>query len=250
MQVLIPMAGAGSRFQSAGFDVPKPFIRFLGKTMIQNVVENLGINNEFIFVVQKEHIDTYKNEFNGLQYTVNRNFTFPLNLVSLTAPTEGAADSCLRAASLLDLNKPLMIANCDQMMDWNPIEFKAWFLDSGLDGAMITFDSQDPKNSYVEVGDDGLVVRTVEKEVISRHATNGIYVWRRARDFVDAAKEMIMFNRRVNNEFYVCPCYNRNIAWKQKIGIYQRIGKHHPIGTPQDLVKYLDHLAGKKHGNT
>lgn len=245
MQILIPMAGAGSRFQSAGFDAPKPFIKFNGKTMIENVIKNLGYDNDYTLVVQKTHAIQYEDIFVRI-----RNDLFhprKLHLHVLDELTQGAADSCLRAIRTnIELNHPLMITNCDQMMDWNPIEFKAWFLDSGLDGAMITFDSQSPKNSYAEIDDNGFVVRTVEKEVISRHATNGVYVWRRARDFVDAAKEMIMTNLRVNNEFYVCPCYNRNISWKQKIGIYPLIGKHHPIGTPQDLVAYLDHLVGKK----
>lgn len=247
MQILIPMGGAGSRFTSAGFDNPKPFIQFLGKTMIENVVENLGYNNDYILVVQEEHYNQYQHVFNSIEFDLYQGQEYPgsLKIQTLDGMTKGAADSCLRASNLLELNSPLMIANCDQIMEWNPYKFKAWFLDSGLDGAIMTFDSQSPKNSYAEIDEQKLVIRTAEKEVISKHATNGIYVWRKARDFVDAAKEMMMFNLKVNGEFYVCPTFNRNIAWKQKIGIYPIVG-HHPIGTPQDLVIYLDKLAGKK----
>lgn len=247
MQILIPMGGAGSRFVSAGFDDPKPFIKFLDRTMIENVVENLGLNNQFILVVQEEHFKAYKNVFDTLTYKI-MSIGGSLVIQFLSGMTRGAAESCLMAKDHLDPNKPLMIANSDQMMEWNEYQFKSWFLDSGLDGAIMTFESQNPKNSYAEVDKEGFVVRTAEKEVISTHATNGIYVWRKARDFIDAAKEMMMLNLRVNNEFYVCPCYNRNISWKQKIGIYPIKG-HHPIGTPSDLVAYLDHLVGKNNGN-
>lgn len=41
VQFVIPMAGAGSRFQKAGYKLPKPLIPVLGKPMIQLVVENL-----------------------------------------------------------------------------------------------------------------------------------------------------------------------------------------------------------------
>ena len=43
LTVLIPMAGAGSRFQQAGYTFPKPLIDVRGKPMIQLVVENLNI---------------------------------------------------------------------------------------------------------------------------------------------------------------------------------------------------------------
>ncbi len=233
------MGGRGSRFQDAGYDVPKPFIKFHGQTMIENVVDNLGVNNDYIFVVQMEHYNHFKYVFDEIEHRVKS-----LKVRQLETITSGAAESCLKASHFLDLNSPLMIANCDQMMEWKPIEFKAWFLDSGLDGAILTFDSQDPKNSYALLNPDGLVSLTAEKQVISNHATNGIYVWRKARDFTDAAREMIMFDQRVNNEFYVCPCFNRNISWQQKIGIYY-IEKHYPIGTPQDLTNYLD-ITGMK----
>lgn len=239
MQILIPMGGAGSRFAAAGYDKPKPFIEFHNQTMIENVIANLGAQNDYFLVTQQQHYADYKHVFDRIAY-----MTKSLHVSCLNRMTQGAAESCLAARSLVTLDLPLMIANSDQIMDWDSVAFKAWFLDSGLDGAMMTFDSQSPKNSYAELNENGLVIRTAEKQVISKHATNGIYVWRRARDFFNAAEEMIKRNMRFNNEFYVCPVYNVNIEWQHKIGIYH-IAQHWPIGTPQDLTAYLDHMAGK-----
>jgi NDP-sugar pyrophosphorylase family protein len=241
MQILIPMGGAGSRFTAAGYDRPKPFIEFYGKTMIENVVENLGYRNHYTLVTQRAHYDEYRFVFDQIAHKVT-----DLRVVLLDGITGGAAESCLRAEEHIDPRLPLMIANCDQMMDWDEIGFKAWFLDSGLDGAILTFDSQSPKNSYAEVNDQGLVTKTAEKQVISKHATNGIYVWRKAEDFFSAAREMIDLDLKQNNEFYVCPTFNLNISWNQKIGIYKlENGCHWPIGTPEDLTIYLSHMRDR-----
>ena len=59
LNVLIPMAGEGSRFTTAGYTFPKPLIDVKGKPMIQVVVENLNMDANFIFVVRKEHREKY-----------------------------------------------------------------------------------------------------------------------------------------------------------------------------------------------
>lgn len=233
MQILIPMSGRGSRFATQGYEKPKPLIEFHGKPMIENVLANLGNLNTFILCVLREHYDADPSLFERLANMVER-----LDIVFVDAVTQGAAETCLLAKEYIDLNKPLMIANCDQMMTWDQIRFESWMHELVLDGAMFVFDSDSTKNSYVEVNDLGLAVRTAEKQVISPHATTGIYVWARGKDFVDAAEVMIQKDLRVNNEFYVCPVYNENLAQGARIGIYSP-EEHWPIGTPEDLEHYL-----------
>ena len=237
MQIIIPMAGAGSRFQNAGFEHPKPFIEFLGKTMIEHVIDNLGPTNDFIILMQKDHYIKYNDVIKRITKNVSG-----FDAVLVESMTRGAAETCLLAKNKLDMNAPLMIANCDQIMDWNSYDFRAWFLASGLDGAIVTFDSQSIKNSYAEIDSNGLVCRTAEKVVISPHATTGIYVWNHAGNFCSAAEEMIIQGLKTNNEFYVCPVYNKNIEKGDKIGIYH-VKRHWPVGTPQDLVEYISYVA-------
>jgi dTDP-glucose pyrophosphorylase len=237
MQILIPMAGAGSRFSNAGFSHPKPFIEFCGKTMIEHVMENLGLENDFIIVINRDH---YKNYHNIISRITNKVSGFDAVLVDKV--TRGAAETCLLATDKMDMKAPLMIANCDQIMEWKPYDFRSWFLASGLDGAICTFNSQSNKNSYAELDENGLVIRTAEKQVISPYATTGVYVWKQAENFVSAAEEMIVQGQKTNNEFYVCPVYNLNIEHGEKIGLYH-IKNHWPIGTPPDLVDYLSMLV-------
>ena len=240
MQILIPMGGAGSRFAVAGYSQPKPFITFHNKTMIEHVLENLGYNNDYHLVLQQDHYRQFSEVFKRIYYSVSQ-----LETTLLSGITRGAAESCLHAKSAINQDLPLMIANCDQIMNWDPLKFDKWFSHSGLDGAMITYDSQSTKNSYAAVDEHGLVTHTAEKTVISPYATNGIHVWRRAGDFFSAAEEMIKLNLRTNNEFYIAPVYNINISRGQRIGIYPLNGSetHWPIGTPEDLTAYLDHIG-------
>jgi dTDP-glucose pyrophosphorylase len=203
--------------------------------MVQHVLENLGLHNSFTLCVLREHYDADPALFAKL-----RDMTADLNLVFVDQVTQGAAETCLLAKQHIKPDEMLMIANCDQMQEmWDQAAFESWFLGNKLDGCMFTFFKDSPAYSYVEVNEDGIAVRTAEKQVISPHATTGIYVWARGEDFVWAAEQMIKEDVRVNGEFYVCPVYNWNIARGDRIGIYDNI-RHWPIGMPQDLDTYIE----------
>jgi dTDP-glucose pyrophosphorylase len=234
MHILIPMSGRGSRFAQQGYSKPKPLIEFFGKPMVQHVLENLGVHNTFTLCVLREHYDADPALFAKL-----RDMVSDLNLVFVDQVTQGAAETCLLARQYIKPRETLFIANCDQMMVWDQDHFEEWLTAERLDGAMLTFFKDTTAYSYVEVDDRGLAIRTAEKQVISPHATTGIYVWTRGEDFVWAAEQMIADNVRVNGEFYVCPVYNWNIARGDKIGIYPP-QEHWPIGMPEDLDTYIE----------
>lgn len=227
------MSGRGTRFSAQGYTKPKPLIEVFGKPMIQHVLENLGNNNTYTLCVLKEHFDADPNLFTHLGHIVER-----LNIVFVDKVTRGAAETCLLAKNYIDPENILTIANCDQWMKWYQKDFENSLAKDSLDGSMFIFDSNSNKNSYVEVDEQGIAIRTTEKQVISPYATTGIYVWTKARDFIWAAEKMIREDIRVNNEFYVCPVYNQNIEHGSRIGIYKP-QEHWPIGTPEDLEYFI-----------
>ena len=233
MHILIPMSGAGRRFAEMGYAKPKPLIEFFGKPMIEHVLKNLGSDNKYTLCVLKDHYDADPSVFNRLKDQVAT-----LNIVVVDKITQGAAETCLLAKQYIDPESQLMIANCDQMMKWNQKSFENYMVKDILDGSMFVFSSNSTKNSYVEVDSHNLAVRTAEKQVISPYATTGIYVWDKGIDFVWAAERMIAKNLRANNEVYVCPVYNENIARGDRIGIWSP-DEHWPIGTPEDLEIYI-----------
>ena len=232
VNILIPMAGEGSRFKAAGFDLPKPLIDVNGKSMIELVYENLKINANYIFVAQKNDIDKYKIDEHLALFC--ENFT----LIEQDGKLDGAAKSCLLAWDVIDNDSPLVIANSDQYVEWDAESIINNFIKSGVDGAILTFNSTDTKWSYAKTNEDHIVSAVAEKNAISSNATCGIYYWKCGSDFVKYAKQMIQKNIKTNNEFYVCPVYNEAIA-DEKIIIIHEVSGMHGLGTPDDLKVFL-----------
>jgi beta-phosphoglucomutase-like phosphatase (HAD superfamily)/dTDP-glucose pyrophosphorylase len=233
LNVLIPMAGAGSRFAAAGYTFPKPLIEVHGKPMIQVVVENLNIEANFIYIVQKEHYEKY-----NLKYLLSL-ITPNCKIVQVEGMTEGAASTTLLAKQYIDNDNHLVIANSDQYIEWNSNEVMYAFGADKIDGGILTFHNTHPKWSYARLDDNGFVAEVAEKKVISENATVGVYYWNKGSDYVKFAEQMIKKNIRVNNEFYVAPVFNEAIADGKKIRV-KEIRKMWGIGTPEDLNYFLE----------
>ncbi|EAJ6954627.1 lipopolysaccharide biosynthesis protein [Campylobacter jejuni subsp. jejuni] len=232
MNIVIPMAGLGSRFAKAGFDKPKPFIDVLDKPMIVRVLENLKYKDaRYILIARKEHLTKEKKLVDEIKNNFNVEF------IPIDKLTEGTACTVLYARKYINNDMPLMIANSDQIVDINIADFINDSFKRGLDGSILTFidKEKNPKWSFAKLNND-LVVEIKEKEAISEFATVGIYFFNKGKIFIESAIDMIIENDRVNNEFYTCPVYNYAIKSGAKIGIYNiDFSKMHGIGTPEDL---------------
>ena len=232
MNVLIPMAGAGSRFEQAGYTFPKPLIDVNGKPMIQRVVENINIDATHIFIVQKSHYEKY-----SLQHTLNL-ISPGCKIVQVDGVTEGAACTTLLAKEYINNDNPLVLANSDQYVDWDSSQYMYSCMTDDIDGSILTFNSTHPKWSYAKTNDQGFVIEVAEKKPISENATVGIYFWKKGKDYVKYAEQMINKNIRVNNEFYVCPVYNEAIGEGKKI-VIDKVSEMHGLGTPDDLKNFV-----------
>lgn len=239
MNVLIPMAGAGSRFAQAGYTFPKPLIEVKNmdsKPMIQVVVENLNIDANYIFIVQREHYVKY-----NLGQLLNL-ITPGCKVVQVDGLTEGAACTTLLAKEFIDNDQPLLIANSDQFVEWDSSAFM-FSMQGEADAGIVTFDAYGVKWSFVKVGEDGRVTEVAEKNPISTIGTVGIYWWAHGSDYVKFAEQMIEKNIRTNNEFYVAPVFNQAIEHGKNIKTFH-IEKMWGIGTPEDLDYFIEHYKG------
>ena len=232
LNVLIPMAGAGSRFEQAGYTFPKPLIEVRNKPMIQVVVDNLNIKANYIYVVQKKHRQAYNLD------TLLNLLTPGCKIVEVDTLTEGAACTALLAKEFINNDAPLFFANSDQFVEWDSNEFMYKMNETNADGGIVTFKATHPKWSFAKVGTDGLVTEVAEKNPISDTATVGYYYWKNGSDFVKYAEQMIEKNIRVNNEFYVCPVFNQAIEDGKSIRTFD-VGGMWGLGTPEDLDNYL-----------
>ncbi len=235
LNIVVPMAGRGSRFQKEGYELPKPLIPVLGKPMIQVVINNLRSKqpHRFIFICLQEHLEKY-NVAEKLKTWAGTG----TEIVTVDQVTEGAACTVLLAKKFIDNDNPLMIANSDQWVDVRIDGYLDAMSEKDADGMIMTMTANDPKWSFVRFNEKDEIVEVVEKEVVSNEATVGIYNYKRGKDFVNAAERMISKNFRVNGEFYVAPAYNEMIADGKKIIAYN-VGKEadgmYGLGIPSDL---------------
>ena len=245
INIVLPIAGRGSRFAEAGFELPKPLILVHGKPMIEVVVNNIRplCEHRFIFVALKEHLDHL-----GMEETLNR-IAPGCIIIPVTEVTEGAACTVLLARKFIDNNDQLMMANSDQWVDIDINDYLSLMDDKKVDGLIMTMWADDPKWSFVGFNREGQVNNVVEKEVISNEATVGIYNFQKGSDFVNAADQMIIKNLRVKNEFYVAPAYNEMISNKAEIAIFN-VGEEYNgmygMGIPSDLEKFIRNPISQK----
>lgn len=237
MNLVIPMAGAGRRFQTAGFNVPKPFIDVSGRSMIERVLQNLWVKDlNVILCVSEPHLETYRKIFEDLERAYN------VEIVPLSEMTDGPATTVaigLRRSNIR--GGSVWVANCDQLVSgWKPY----CMLREGrseLDGAVVCFDEivGDPKWSFAEIDPSGRVLRILEKNPISRYATVGVYGFKSADSFLLGYEAMLANSDKTNGEYYVGPLYNYLISVGANISA-EIISKDRffGIGIPEDLLEF------------
>ena len=232
LDVIVPMAGAGSRFQHAGYSLPKPLIDVCGRPMIKVVTDSIGLNAQHTFLVREEHMKRY-------DVDVVLSLIKPgCKIISVPVLTEGAACTVLLAKNTMCYSRQLLIVNSDQDVKWDWVSFACHMNRMNADAGIVTFKATDPKWSFARVNDEGYVTEVAEKKPISNNATVGIYWWRHGTDFVRYAEQMMKKNIRVNGEFYVCPVFNEAIADGKKVVTFEA-EQMEGLGTPEDLALYV-----------
>ena len=235
LNVVVPMAGAGSRFEKMGYTFPKPLIDVEGKPMIQVVVEAMNIEANFIYIVQKSHREKYNLD------TLLNLITPNCKIIEVDGMTEGAACTVLLAKEYIDNENQLILTNSDQFIEWNSTDFMYQMNEKGYDGSIMCFEATHPKWSFARTNENGIITEVAEKNPISNQATAGVYYWKHGSDFIKYTEQMIEKNIRVNNEFYVCPVYNEAIQDAKQIYNYQIPAENMwGLGTPEDLNYYLE----------
>jgi len=234
MNIVIPMAGLGSRFSDAGYTTPKPFIEIEGKPMIFEAVNTLGFEGNYIFIIRKdEYIKSKMKEI------------FPdSQIIEVDYLTDGPASSVMLAKEFINNDEELIVANCDQIMWWDAETVIKQIRVMDYDGVVVTYHETTPKNSYARINRRGYVTKMAEKQVISNVSLNGIHYWKKGKYFVESTESMVEKNIRFNNEFYVSLTYNQMIEKGFKVGIYHIPNEfHNAVGTPDDLNRYFEKIS-------
>ena len=235
INIVIPMAGAGSRFSIAGYNVPKPFIEFENKMMIEHVLASFsGIDANFILVLQEKFLTEQENQLNILKSK------YTLDFVTVPKLTMGAAITALAAHKKINPKYDIIFADSDNIFKKNDIvNFISEVRSQNLAGALLTINSDKECYSYAKVDKNGLLIETKEKEVISNHAITGVYYFKNLDDFKDATIDLVVESDLSKGEFYMSNVFNHLKKFNNKIGVFD-IEKFDCVGTPDQLRQYIE----------
>lgn len=203
-QLLMPMAGRGSRFPG---EVPKPLRPVLGRPMFRAAIDHLPATSGRVLVVR----DAFAADVRAVDPDAT--------LVSLDGVTEGQAITCLRGADALDPDRPVLVSNCDHGLTWSPAAWRAT-LDRGPDvvvwGVRGYPGADRTPNAFAYLAADGDRATGMScKTPLSDRPRNdvlllGTFWFRRPAIMADAIRELVRRDLRVNGEFYldcvVAPC--------------------------------------------
>lgn len=237
MKIVMPMAGMGSRFTVDGYDLPKPLIVVDGKTLVEHSVESLGIEGDYIFITRTFDNEKHNEELSRILKKLKPNSTE----IRIDRPTRGAVETAMFARTMIDCNEELIITNCDQILKWDSVAFMQESRKQDIDGSVLVFFSDDPKNSFAKINDRGMLTQIVEKKVISNDGLVGVHYWRRGSDFVRTGDRLIRdFVTTGKKECYISESYSYLIEEGKNIaGIRIPNNQFIALGTPKDLSLYL-----------
>lgn len=240
LHIVMPMAGEGSRFANAGWTTPKPLIELNGQPLFKHAISSVaadGIEMKYSFIVRHEHIEKY-----GIDAGI-KSFLPEANIFSVMKTTRGAVETCLMAESAIADDDAVIVMDCDlEFRSARFIEIIKQNLSLPMEeangGALVSFESNQPKYSYAEVGEDGYVVRTAEKEVISNHALCGAYFFSTGKRFKEVAHQLLDEPDFKKPEYYVSLLYNYLLTDGEKVRLAQ-MEEYYSYGTPEELKRYM-----------
>jgi NDP-sugar pyrophosphorylase family protein len=244
INIVIPMAGMGKRFAEAGYTLPKPLLKIEDREIIAHIIDTMKMpNSQFIFIVRKEHCDEHELDKKLLSFVPDA------KIVKIDKVTEGAVCTVLLAKEYFNDNNPVIIKDCDQIINWDPEHFIEFVQRNHADGAIVNIHTEKPNYSFSRVDYAGRIYETAEKSVISNHGSVGIYYFARGKDLIKYSEKMIEKNIRVNNEFYTAPVYNQFIQ-DFKLILHYPIAEMFQLGTPEEFhenrTRVIDFLRSRQ----
>ena len=228
LHLIMPMGGAGSRFFKEGFVVPKPLIEIAGKPFFYYAtrsIEKFVELKDITFVVLKEHIEKYSIDEYILKFFPNA------KIVVIPELLNGAVLTCMKGVEWIDDNDPIIFNDCDHAFICKSF-YK--FDYEKLDGALLTFKSNDPRYSFLEMDKTGNVIHTVEKQAVSDNAICGAYYFKNKDTFLDNAIKYL--ENCDYSEYFMSGVYNVMVDKNMKIGNFI-CDIHVSFGTPEEYKK-------------
>ena len=229
LHIIQPMGGGGTRFAKQGFVLPKPLIDLGGKPFFYwstvSLFDNIN-DNDLTFVVLRDHIVRFNIE------TIIHGYYPNAKIIVIPEILNGAVLTALKGVENINDNNPIIINDCDHAFRCREFEeFVNDGCDKSVDGALLTFESNDPKYSFLKMDESGNVIQTIEKEAVSTHAIRGAYYFKNVGVFTKYANQYL--NNCSYAEFFMSGVYNEMANDGLKIKNFT-CDYHIPFGTPDE----------------
>lgn len=241
INVLIPSMGKSLFFKDSYF--PKPVIEVDGKTMLEQVVQNYETLHEkkFIFVFEQKDCSEFHLDESARILTGGNT-----EILVLESETAGALCTCLMSVEYIDKDEPLLIANCDQIIDIDYYTMVETFQNEQADAGIVTFDSIHPRWSYAKIH-QGEVTEVAEKRPLSKHAIAGCYYYRHGSDFIKAAESAILKGHEDGGKYYLSSTMNELILQGARVIPYPvDRSQYHSFYSPEKIKEYESRRNGGK----
>lgn len=228
------MAGAGQRFSSQGFGLPKPYLPVAGRSMYHwpwLAIEGLEIDCEWSFAIQSDHKSLFKSSLPREKENIT-----PFLIEKIT---RGPAETAYLAVENKPKEAPLIIIDCDLYFESQSLKR---LINSTRAGHLLWFESNADKYSYLRLDESGNVIETAEKRVISRNAIAGCYVFPSVRAF---QQSYLAERAEVDREVYVAPLFNHLVKSGERVRGH-RCDFYASFGTPDELARYESLLVKKR----
>lgn len=215
INIIIPMCGQSLYETSNDFIYPKILTEIANKTLLeysQDIFSTLKEESKKIYIIPQDKLKKL-----GLKTIINTISDSMGIIVPLQGDTKGAVCSCLMGVDELDLEAELIISSADHYINDDLQSIIEDFRSQNADAGVLSFDSVHPKWSFVKLNEAKHVIEAAEKVSISRNAVAGLYYFRKAKDFVDAAKNTIRKDNCIQSNFYLSSCLNELILQEKKI---------------------------------
>ena len=255
MNVIIPMTGYGSRFVAAGYQELKPFIRVMGRPVIEWIVKDMyPADVNIIFVCRGEHLMKDASMRERLLLLAPE-----AKIVSIEDwVKKGPVYDVLRgyrellAQQAIDAQEPCIINYCDFYMQWDYAAFAKEAAERGCDGAVPCYSGFHPnllpeKNYYAscltDAQDDLIEIRekySFEKDKTKAKHSPGVYYF--AGGAVMEKYCQILTEHEecaINGEYYASLPYNFMVQDGLKVWVPVNVEYFCQWGTPEDMQEFV-----------
>ena len=192
MDIILPVAGLGTRLRPQTWSKPKPLVALAGKPMLAHVLDRvLPLRpDKLVFITG----------FLGEQIEEWARATYDLPLAFVEQPQMlGQTDAIIRTRHLVEGDALILFPDMLFEADFSVLN------DIDADAVMFTKEVEDPSALGIAVVEGGRIVKLVEKprEPISNLAVIGIYYVKRVTDLYAAIDEQIRRGIKLKNEYFI-----------------------------------------------